>query len=128
MMLSVAKSPFRSPEFLAEFKFWNEKLARSGFQDAEDFSLPEPALKSWHSFKWRESQARAVESKHYFELAHELLHTFAFRSALYRKVWELHCEGLSVRQIARRLRRRKLRKSQIHWVIRLIQMQSGIKP
>lgn len=127
MMLSVAKSPFQTPEFQALFAEWNEKLSRTRFQDAEDFSLPEPALKSWHSFRWRDDGSRAQEAKDYFDLATDLLNTFPFRSALHRRIWVLHCEGLSVRSIAQSIGRRKLRKSQVHWIIRVIQMQSGIK-
>jgi len=134
-MLSVAQNPFKTPEFKALFREWNQKLRDDGFVDAEDFSLPDPALKSWHSLKWENesAQKREHEAKTYYALATELLHNgFAFKNDLFRRTWELHCQGMSERKIARVLRWQLIGykgrgKTNIHDVIRAIQKAAGIK-
>lgn len=36
----------------------------------------------------------------YYDRARDLLHHFEFESDIHKKIWELHCEGLSKRKIA----------------------------
>jgi hypothetical protein len=127
-------SPFKAPEFKKLFKEWNERLKQSGFQDAEDFNLPEPALKSWHSLKWENERAekRSVEATHYFELAQDVLHTFPFKTDVHRRTWELHCQGLSVRQISDRLDFQLIgykgkKRANVQLIIAAIQKAAGIK-
>lgn len=133
-ILPMSHNPFKGPEFAKLFREWNEKLKRSGFDDAEDFSLPEPALKSWHSLKWENERAekRAHDAKTYFDLAQDALHTFPFKTDVHRRTWELHCQGLSVRQIDETLHSQLLgykgrTRANVHRIILAIQKATGIK-
>jgi hypothetical protein len=132
-MKLLLSSPFKSPEFQKLFQHWNKVLEEDGFKDAEDFSLPEAPLKSWHSKKWVSGEAHMSESTNYYDMASELLHNgFSFKNDLYRRVWELHCQGMSVRKIEHVLSYQLIgyigrTKSNVNDVIINIQKQSGLK-
>lgn len=128
-------NPFKTPEFKRLFREWNNRLAESGFQDAENFNLPEPALKKCVVSQSIEklNQAGAQGKEIYFELACGLLHSgFQFKNDLHKRTWELHCMGMSVRQIVERLRfqllgYKGLKHSNVQLVIEHIQRDSGMK-
>lgn len=96
---------FKSKEFKALEALWYQKLAASGFNDIEDTETPERGLKAWHSayFKARYTPDAFEAKRLYFELAQSFLHAHEFESEMERQVWELHCEGLSLRTIAGRI-------------------------
>src|SRR4051812_41920646 len=76
------------------------KLKESGWIDIEDTSHPLRPLKCWHSLKWiRLTQTRIDRIETYYKKARELLHTYPFTSDLQKKIWELHCEGVTERKI-----------------------------
>lgn len=78
---------------------WYKKLANSGFIDAEK---DEHTLKEYHSVKFKAKRVGAWEEKQrYYELAHQLLHTFPFTSKESRHIWKLHANGRSVEHIAK---------------------------
>lgn len=136
-MKLLLANPFKTPEFQKLFQHWNKVLEEDGFKDAEDFTLPEPPLKSWHSKKWMNCDGVGKKSldqtTNYYELASELLHNgFEFKNDLYRRVWELHCQGMSVRKIEQALTFQLIgyigrTKSNVNDVIMNIQKKSGLK-
>lgn len=134
----MANNPFKTSEFQKLKTEWNQKLKESGFEDAEDFNLPDPALKVWHSFRFFKSDTdqyiKTVKQREdYFSLASGLLFNgFPFETDVSRRVWELHCQGLSIRKIERILRHQLIgykgcRRDRIHHVITQIHKRSGIK-
>lgn len=82
---------------------WYRKLKDGGFVDIEDAN--KDRLKSWTATKIgisrdRENWDTAVQTSQYFHAAQTVLHDFPFKSNRDRKIWTLHCQGLSTRQIA----------------------------
>ncbi len=132
--MPVAQNPFKTPEFRKLLQEWNGILKESGFEDAEDFDLPDPALKTWHGLKFS-SGGRNCRSdpKTYYDLASELLSNgFPFKNDLYRRTWELHCMGLSYRKIRVTLEQQLIgyigqTKSNVQRIIVEIQKAAGLK-
>lgn len=121
-------NPFKTPEFKALFAHWNQVLEANGHQEIEDFSLPDAPLKAWHNHRWKNCHPDHIpEIQKYYEAANELLKTYVFKSECHRRVWELHCEGLSVRKIAMKLRQKKLKKTAVHAIIVTIESTSGLR-
>lgn len=120
-------SPFRTPEFLRLFKLWNRKLERSGHREIEDFTLRDPPLKTWESTRWNSTDSIQNEwRQQYYEMAESLLRLYPFKSKEHKRIWQLHCEGFSVRKIAQQLDRKKFSKSSIQNVILRIKRKSGL--
>lgn len=131
LILQVS-SPFKTPEFRELFQKWNQILEDEGFGDAEDFSLPVPALKQWHNLKWKNpsqtlSADRIKDIKRYYDLADKMLETFVFKSPTHRRIWELHCDGLSIRKIADAVHQRKFNKTTVHLIIFEIEKAGGLR-
>lgn len=80
---------------------WYQKLKDEGFVDIEDHTREARPLKSWHNhrFKRINPQKRAA-LEIYYNQARALLFTYEFLNPTVRKIWELHCQGFSKRQIA----------------------------
>jgi hypothetical protein len=79
-------------------KFWYEKLRSTGFQDIEQ---TDGNLKSWECHVWaKRSQSTLDAKQQYFSRARELLEAYRFDNPTHKRIWELHCDGLSSRQIA----------------------------
>lgn len=86
---------------------WYERLEKEGFIDIED--AKSGALKSWsnrHVNGRRDKDfegdlIREVDA--YFHSALTVLNEFSFGCSRDKKIWRLHCDGLSTRQIATRL-------------------------
>ena len=131
----MATNPFKTPEFKTLFKEWNKALEASGHKEIEDFTLPEPALKSHHAIRWSTPSGefnwchadKITQTKRYYELAEGLFETFDFESEAHRQIWVLHCEGGSVRKIAEAINQRRFSKSAIERIIVSIQRKSGLK-
>lgn len=51
----------------------------------------------------------------YYELAGQFLHSYAFKDRLEKKIWAMHSEGITIRQIAKTL---KTYKSPVHRTIK----------
>lgn len=95
---------------------WYEKLEKSGFEDIEDTTSPNEFLKRWDSSYFK-TQSRAAEfhsKREYFDLACSYRETkmqgfkyILFGKQLDRAVWELHAEGLSLREIAKEVGKNK---------------------
>ncbi len=79
---------------------WYAQLKDNGFQDAEDTSHPDYPLKTWHSFKWRNTpDQKTIATREYYSKAIQVLETYSFDNPTHKIIWELHCEGLSKRKI-----------------------------
>lgn len=82
---------------------WYAKAKASGFEDAEDTARADRPLKHWHSTRFlkqtRPMRREATET--YYEMCRAIIHTFPFKTPRHRKIWELHSEGKSRRDIAR---------------------------
>lgn len=94
---------FDSPEFKKLQKIWNKKLTDSGFQDAEQ---PDGMLKEWSTrFRTHHADPSLYEAKEeYFRRAGQFLHSHAFEDKDSKRVWSMHAQGVSNRDIAKKLK------------------------
>jgi hypothetical protein len=95
--------PFDSPEFKKLQKEWAEKLKQEGFEDIES---DKGNLKQWASsvFKSQYSEVLFQAKEDYYRIANQLLHEYVFNSALERKIWMLHAQGMGHINIATQLK------------------------
>lgn len=85
------------------------ELKQEGFEDIEDG--PDGILKSWHSFKFPAvSLERHEAHRKYFDGASALLETHQFGRPVERAIWELHCKGVSHREIETAIAKSDLQK------------------
>ncbi len=77
---------------------WDAKLKKSGFEDAETKS---GQLKAWHKLDImrRFQHSDAATKMEYFVSAGRFLYDHKFESATDRAIWELHCQGMTLREI-----------------------------
>jgi len=89
---------------------WTKKLKSYGFEDIED---DKGRLKKWtvthlnkllYQGKTEEytpelTNQRFSSKRDYFALAGQFLHEYKFKTKLQEKIWQLHAEGLSFREI-----------------------------
>lgn len=102
-----------SPAFKALQAKWYDKLATKGFEDIEERNSPREMLKCWHNtwFQARGTPDQIAKQAQYYQMATDMLNTYEFATKLDRKIWELHANGNSVREIAKIV---KLAKSPVH--------------
>lgn len=83
--------------------YWYQKLKESGFEDIE---TPYGCFKDSPERRLRRDYTpdRFQEKQEYYRLASQLLFDHSFRSSFDKKVWGLHTEGFSLREIAMQLR------------------------
>lgn len=121
-------NPFQSPEFKKLFKEWNDKLEKDGFVDAEDFSLPRPALKAWHNLKFKGlTQEEIKESEQYYEMALQVLRYCEFENETFRVIWELHTKGQSIREIVKVINLKGFGRDRVCVFIQRIQGENGLR-
>ncbi len=117
-------NPFRTKKFLELFEKWNKKLVKAGHNEIEDFSRPDPSLKSWDNFKFKKVTPDEYETKtKYYANARNVLNKYEFQTPLHRKIWELHSEGLSLRDIEIEIKM-KYKKDTINMIIQKIKLQA----
>jgi len=99
------------PELKALQKHWYKKLKDEGFNDIEDTNSPRELLKQWHStYFYRHYTVETFQDKQdYWRTCSRFLHSHTFQTVHEKKVWELYCDGQSLRQIADQLRTKKKR-------------------
>ena len=104
---------------------WEAKLAKEGLGDLED---SKGRLKSWHSFKFQAqfTPDEFAERSTYYYQCEELLRIYTFKRPIERKIWQLHSEGLSVREIAKSINNR-LKWSMVARIIKRIKRSNGWK-
>lgn len=96
---------------------WDAKLKESGFEDAE---TRDGNLKTWHKYDVldRFSREDGETKMEYFAAAGRFLHDYQFESLSERTVWQLHCEGLSIRQILKAIKDSKVKsKWKVHQIV-----------
>lgn len=107
----------KDPQYKKLEKVWYEKLKLTGFDDIEDTRTEQRMLKEW-DFNFFRNQFNDIEYEStlgYYESAKHLLASYSFKDETHMKVWELHCEGLSERDIAGQVG--KYKKSMVHYII-----------
>lgn len=100
---------FNSKEFKDLNAKWRKKLEKSGFEDIEN---DRGELRSSDSSEYiRNFDPIAAGAKEeYFRRAGFFLYEYKFETELERRIWELHVEGASIREIVRILKKRGLKK------------------
>ena len=106
---------------------WYKKLAKDGFVDIEDTSRDIPVLKKWSADIFRGKTQGEIDSRlEYYRSARALIYIYEFNSELDKIIWTLHAEGMSQRDIAEKLKRRKgCGKTSIDKIIRRIRQAAS---
>lgn len=85
---------------------WYNKLKRAGFDDIETNDAYEQ-LKRWDSH-WisqrRNSFFKFSTTQDYYYRATHMIESFAWKSAKEKKIWTMHADGVSLRDIAKKCR------------------------
>lgn len=90
---------YNTESFAAEKAEWDAKLKDSGFEDIE---TPGGLLATDVRTDANSVLAtRGVEVESYYRMAREWLDRYQFPAELDRRIWALHCEGKTQREIAR---------------------------
>lgn len=116
--------PKQKPKTLQQLKtIWYDKLAKSGFEDIEERNSPRQMLKRWHAadFRKRSTPETYIAKRDYFQQATEFLNWYEFSGPRERKIWELHSEGATIREIAKKVR---LKKDKVHRIIKKLRKES----
>lgn len=108
------------------FEKWNKKLEKFDDCNAEDFTKTDVPLKRWARWFTSLPEHRYEETTQYFETARGLLHTHKFQTAWHRKIWALHSEGYSGREISRMINK-KYSKTTVDKIILIVKKDAGIK-
>lgn len=89
-------------------KLWYKKLAKSGFRDVEQ---DEDNLKLWSS---RFARVPVLLGRQdYYIMATNFLTDYEFQSKIDEAIWAYHTEGISYRNIAKLLKKARVRKTGI---------------
>ncbi len=95
-------------EYEKQRDIWYKKLKKEGFDDIES---NEDNLKSWSSrFATKRSVELQQDREAYYTMATTFLNSYAFESPLEKAIWEYHVEAISIKDIAKLLRKAKVRK------------------
>lgn len=82
---------------------WYRKIKENGFQDIE--KNEEIVRFHGQDFQTQYTPAQFTEKERYFQEAYSLLESDIFLNDLERRIWQLHCVGLSIRKIVVELNR-----------------------
>jgi hypothetical protein len=103
---------------------WYAKLEKTGFKDIEDNKYDEPKLKVYDYLKFKAIPPDLHEArKKYYSNCRDVLNVHRFESVLHRKIWELHTDGMSLREIERAIKQ-EYKKDTINAIIRKISLES----
>ncbi len=118
--MSPPRKFYDTDEFQKLNEKWQQKLAKTGFNDIEE---NEDRLKHWsHKYSLRPEQNAAKAE--YFRAAGQFLHDYVFPDAYHRTVWELHTAGLSFREVVLELKKKGFKKAyrwqvqRVTWALR----------
>lgn len=108
----MSQSPFSTKKFKALRDEWYKKLEQEGFDDiesnykSEKGSREHQLLHVWESLYFKQSAVaqRFYATETYYTLCRQFSHEYPFQNSLDQKVWELHSEGSSLREIAKNLK------------------------
>lgn len=111
-------NPFKTKQFRELFNKWNDKLKASGFVDIENMYMAEPTLKTFERMKYAGITNEVIAHRRaYFQKAEQLLESYTFMTPDHKRVWELYVQGLSTREIASKLRSKRLGRQTVHRII-----------
>ncbi len=107
---------WHDPKFKQLEKKWYKKISKD-FQDIENTNNETRLLKEWDSnfFRNNFNEIKYEATVQYYKNARRLLLTYPFENKTHEEIWRLHCEGITEREIAKRIRRYK--KSMVHYLI-----------
>jgi hypothetical protein len=113
-------SPFKTKEFLALKSKWDAKLEKDGFVDIETSDGKLKGISHADFFKAHYNQIDAQAKEEYYRQAGYFLYEHKFNTELERKIWELHVEGIGIREIVKVLKKRnyKVYKRKVHELLR----------
>lgn len=144
------RKPKPNASLSKQIAYWDACLKKAGFEDIEDRASGK--LRSWsgsmplesaaypestrmavginpNSLKLKNSQGySSLLWKHsqesYYRFAAQLLYEKEFKSERHRKIWELHCEGATLKKIAKKL---KITPRQARYAVSTMQEAFGLK-
>lgn len=113
-MLLMSQS-FKTKEFKQLKDKWYKKLAKAGFTDIEQ---DEDNLHKWDSFRFIGDRTKSnyQYNPEYFTLASLFLDSHKFKTSRDLKIWTLHAEGKTIREIVKILKEKRI-KSCRAWVV-----------
>jgi O-methyltransferase involved in polyketide biosynthesis len=118
----------KNKDFLALQAEWDQKLADSGFEDAEN---RDGTLKVWasHFFAVRYNPTLFQAKEDYYRAAGSFLHEFKFANKGERAIWELHSQGISIREIVKILKKRgtKTHRRKVHETLQRLAKEMGAR-
>ena len=91
---------------------WYKKLKKDGFKDIESgvpSEIGELRLLDWSRSKFTKSVEWNQSKQEYYRLAGQFLYHHIFQTEEERKIWELHQDGVSVRNIVKTLKKQKIK-------------------
>lgn len=119
-----------------QIAYWDRKLAESEFEDIEDRNTGRlktysgtksistvqdkvlPGSAGYSSILWKKSQAE------YYRLAGHFLYSGEFKNKRHKSIWTLHCQGRSMREIAKNLR---ITLKKVRYAIECLEIDFGLK-
>jgi|SRR5215217_4680673 len=112
---------YQTKDFIELQKRWYEDLDDKGFRDIE-FVYPDgnashftrPAV---GSSSWPVDYAKALPTLAYFQFASKFLWDYPFKKPKHKHIWRLHSQGMSIRQIAKRVAKSEKSLNGVHLVI-----------
>ena len=90
-------------EFKALQDKWYEKLKRNGFKDIEQGEEYGRMLLPFNSERFATNKEYNRDKEQYYRLAGQFLHSYKFKNHTEMRIWELHSQGVSVRNIAKKM-------------------------
>ncbi len=121
---------WKTPEFQELQQAWYQRLADSGFQDAEILVRGELLLRQSAEHPYRDADELIRESKDdYYYLVSQKVQETQFPNDVDRIILTRHAEGLKQVQICRELEMLGMRryKKTIRFRIRIYEMQWGLR-
>lgn len=107
---------------------WYGKLKKEGFDDIEQL---DGNLKTWVSSEFtRNYDANFAKAKEdYYRLAGQFLHRYHFKDKKEQLIWELHSQGVSIRDIVKELKKKnyKIYKSLVQVILERLTGEMIIK-
>ncbi len=111
-------SQTRDKKFKRLEQTWYDKLKSEGFVDIENTKDRDRRLREW-DFNFFRNKFVAVKYETtlaYYNQGRQILTTYSFKTEMHKRIWELHIEGRSERQIAVTLDG-AYKKSMVHYII-----------
>lgn len=111
---------FRNKEFKDLQAYWYDIAKQTGFEDCE---YANGVVKTEVNYRAAKLKVKA-SIKNYFSLASDILHSHEFKTELEKQIWDLHCQGLSIRETNKQV---NCPVSTIHLILKRIQKKYGLK-